>query len=181
MPPFPKGRQSCWCYRIFTVLMSALLLLPSAAQTLAQKEAKRYPFHYIRTHKVLLLSDLITIGASAAESVTSQQCLNAMGALHIVTSNCAKQGYMALKMAPFFVIGNHLAYHYAPDPGGRFAVPIFLAVLDIDLAKWTSVNMHQTYWLWKTGCYPCFSAVRMPQTTLRTPSPSGIAETGDRR
>jgi len=159
MPPFPKGRQSYRCYRILTVLMSALLLLPSAAQTLAQKEAKRYRFHYIRTHKMLLLSDLITIGASAAESVTSQLCLNAMGALHIVTSNCAKQAYMALKMAPFFVIGNHLAYHYAPDSESRFAVPVTLAVFDFDMATWTAANMHQTYWLWKTGCYPCFSAV----------------------
>jgi hypothetical protein len=154
-----------------TLLMTAVLLL-SVVSARAQREAKRRPLQYIRTHKVLLLSDLITIGAVAAESVTSQECLNAMAALRIITSNCSKQGYWELKLAPLFIVSNHLAYHYAPAPELRYLEPMALGALDAVSLRFAVVNHNQTDWLWKTRCYPCFSAVRMPRTTFPSPFPS---------
>jgi hypothetical protein len=161
-----EGKSLWYHTKVFTSLMMLLVFLSPAATVQAQTEAKRNPFHYVRTHKVLLLSDLVAIGGLAAESVTSQQCLNAMAALHVITSNCAKQGYWGLKIAPLFVISNHLAYHYAPAPELRYVTQALVIPLTVDASIWTSVNHNQTYWLWRTGCYPCFAAAHMPDGKL---------------
>ncbi len=143
------------CNRFFMLLASVIFSSSVAAPVRAQIEATRYPLHYIRTHKVLLLSDLVFIGAMAAESVTSQECLNAMRAVGAVTSLCGKQGYWDLKVTPLFILANHVEYHIAPAPELRYALPYIFGLSSVYFARWADRNASQTYLLWKYRCYNC--------------------------
>ncbi len=149
------ARRDHLCNRFFILLASVIVSASVPAPIRAQVEATRYPLHYIRTHKVLLLSDLVFIGAIAAESVTSHECLNAMRAVGAVTSLCGKQGYGDLKVTPLFILANHVAYRIAPAPELRYALPYVFGLSSVYFARWADRNASQTYLLWKYRCYNC--------------------------
>lgn len=102
-------------------LLTVFLLLASSTF------AGPHPIHYLKTHKAVLAADLVDVGAMAAESYTSVQCLRDMRAALVVTSGCAKQGWEGLEIAPLFVFGNHMVWHFAPDSDSRYIFAVWTA------------------------------------------------------
>lgn len=108
--------------------------------------------HAVAHHKVETVMGLITIGATAAESVTSVNCLADMRKAGVTTSTCTKQGMFELKITPAFLAANHFARKRAPTPEAKY-VPFFwlapLVAFSIDQA-YTNVNVSSVGYLRQT-------------------------------
>lgn len=148
----------------YLIVLAVLAVFPGrlvaqsfgSAPIIAAKRHNRIA-QFIKTHKVEVIEDAIVLGSSASESVTSQACLNAMfleqkkGFAEARTSSCSKQGYLALKVAPFNLAAIRLMHRYAPDHTGNLATAVVFAPFVYANIRYTKVNIDQTDFLRRNG------------------------------
>jgi len=96
------------------------------------------PWHYIKTHKTVLLSDALTGAAIMADAASSVHCQN------VAPQTCIETGGIGFGRHPSaaltygeasgwvaaFTVAHHLIWHFAPDPQeGRTQAKVVLGML----------------------------------------------------
>ena len=92
-------------------------------------QAAPHPWHYIKTHKELLVNDAIVLGVFYADAKSSTHCQHVGGQFCVEKnptlgphpSNLATYGY-DMGFAAFFIADDHLAWHYAPSARWRHII-----------------------------------------------------------
>jgi hypothetical protein len=135
--------------------MTILLLLALFAPTLHAGPLGAIR-HFLGTHKEQIFIDAVTIGAAAAESVTSQNCLADMRKAGVMTSTCTKQGMFELKISPALIAANHLSHRYSPTPAAKHIQAFWIApfaAFAVD-AAYTNVKVSSVGYLKQTWGKP---------------------------